>query len=73
MLSNVQQVIEKSKHLNAHDRALVAHCLISSLETVQDDSVEQAWAELAEKRLSELTSGSIEAVSWEDIKKRVKG
>lgn len=70
---SIKQVIEKSKHLNPKERALVAHCLISSLETTQDEGVDQAWADLAEKRYEELISGKVEPVSWEDIKKDVKG
>lgn len=73
MTANVQQAIEITKDLNAHDRALVAHCLISSLEIDQDDGVDQAWADLAKKRFGELNSGKVKAVSWEDIKKRVRG
>ena len=70
---SIKQVIEKSKHLNPKERALVAHCLISSLETKQDEGVDQAWADLAEKRYEELISGKVEPVSWEVIKKDVKG
>ena len=70
---SIKQVIEKSKHLNPKERALVAHCLISSLETKRDEDVDQAWADLAEKRYEELISGKVEPVSWEDIKKDVKG
>jgi putative addiction module component (TIGR02574 family) len=70
---SIKQVIEKSKHLNPKERALVAHCLISSLETRQDEGVDQAWADLAEKRYEELISGKVEPISWEDIKKDVKG
>jgi len=69
---DVKQIIEGSKYLSAKERALVAHCLISSLETRQEEGVDQAWAELAQKRYSELVSGKIEPVSWEDIKKEVK-
>lgn len=69
---SIKQVIEKSKHLSPKERALVAHCLISSLETRQDEGVDQAWADLAEKRFEELVSGNVEPVSWEDIKKNVK-
>ena len=69
---SIKQVIEKSKHLNPKERALVAHCLISSLETKQDEGVDQAWADLAEKRYEELISGKVEPVSWEDIKKDIK-
>jgi putative addiction module component (TIGR02574 family) len=70
---NITQVLEDAKQLNVNERALVAHCLISSLETKQDEGVEQAWAELAERRFQELVSGKVEAVSWGDIKKEVKG
>lgn len=59
---NINQVLENAKHLNINERALVAHCLISSLETRQDEGVEQAWAELAELRYQELLSGKVESV-----------
>jgi hypothetical protein len=70
---SIKQVIDKTKNLSLRERALVAHCLISSLETKQDEGVDQAWAELAEKRYEELVSGKVEPVSWENIKKDVKG
>lgn len=68
----MKQAFENIKELSSEEKALVAHCLISSLETKQDDDVEDAWAELAESRLSELTSGEVEGVSWESIKKNIK-
>jgi hypothetical protein len=67
---NVRQIIEGTKYLNAKEKAMVARCLISSLETRQDAGVDQAWAELAEKRFGELSSGEVESVTWEDIKKK---
>ena len=67
------KLLKKQKKLSAQDRALVAHCLISSLEINQDNNVDQAWAELAEKRFKELTTSRVKAVSWEDIKNTVKG
>ncbi|MCF6299290.1 MAG: addiction module protein [Thiomicrorhabdus sp.] len=69
----MKQVIENIKALSSDEKALIAHCLISSLETKQDDNVEEAWAELAELRFSELTSGAVQGVSWESIKKNIKG
>jgi len=70
---NVSQVIDSAKHLNFNERALVAHCLISSLETKQDEDVEQKWLELVEKRYQDLISGKAESISWQDIKKEVEG
>ncbi len=69
---SIKQAFENTKHLSPKERALVAHCLISSLETRKDEGVDQAWADLAEKRYEELISGQVEPVSWEDIKKDVK-
>ena len=73
MTTYIKQAIEGVKKLTAHERALVARCLISSLETKQDEDVDFAWAELAEKRYMELVSGTVKSVPWEEIKKKVKG
>jgi putative addiction module component (TIGR02574 family) len=72
MTANIKQVIENIKKLSADEKALIAHCLISSLETRQDENVEEAWADLAEKRYAELVSGSAKPVSWEEIKNEIK-
>ena len=67
-----KQVIESIRALSADEKALVAHCLIASLESEQDVGVDEAWAELAEKRYLELESGMVNGLSWEEIKKEVK-
>ena len=72
MTARIKQVIENIKKLSADEKALIAHCLISSLETRQDENVEEAWADLAEKRYAELVSGSVKPVSWEEIKNEIK-
>ena len=73
MSAAFKRVIENIKDLSPGERALVAHCLISSLESRQDEGVDEAWAELSEKRLMELKSGEVKGVSWRDIKNKVKG
>ena len=72
-MMNINQVIENAKDLNPKERALLAHCLIYSLETKQDEGVDQAWAKLIKKRYAEVASGKVDSLSWEDIKKEVKG
>jgi hypothetical protein len=67
----LKQVIENIENLSSDEKALVAHCLISSLEVKHDDSVDQAWAELASQRFTELESGLIKGVSWSDIKNKI--
>ena len=72
MSVKVKQVIEDVKNLTAREKALIAHCLISSLETKQDDGVDQLWVDLAAKRYEELISGKVKPASWENIKKKVR-
>lgn len=67
-----EQVIESIKALSANERALVAHCLISSLESKQDEDVDVAWAELAEKRYLEFESGQTTGLSWVEVRDAVK-
>jgi len=70
---NINQVMEGVKELSSKDKALVAHCLIASLESKQDAGVDEAWGELAERRFDDLVAGRVDAVSWADIKSAVKG
>lgn len=70
---NIKEALETTKTLTPTDKALLAHCLISSLETIHDTDVDTAWADLSEKRYDEIFSGSVKTVSWEQVKKSVKG
>ncbi|MEE2000683.1 addiction module protein [Alkalimonas sp. MEB108] len=72
MSVTLEQVIEVTKELSANDRALLAHCLISSLEKTQDDDVDAAWSLVAEQRLDELETGKVQGISWDEIKTKLK-
>ena len=67
-----KQVIESIRELSANERALVAHCLISSLDLVHEEGVDEAWAELAQERYQELESGVAKSVTWQEIINAVK-
>ena len=67
-----KQVVENIEKLSSDEKALVAHCLISSLEVKRDDSVDQAWGKLARQRFAELESGDVKGVSWNEIKSKIK-
>ena len=72
MNTKLEKVIEEAKELSANDRALLAHCLISSLDNAKDANVDAAWSSLAEQRLQELSSGETQGVSWDEIKSKLK-
>ena len=71
-LTSIEQIIEDAKSLSPKERALLARCLISSLEVVEDENVDEAWSELAKKRYETLKNGSVKATSWEEIKKVIR-
>lgn len=67
-----KQVIENIGNLSSDEKALIAHCLISSLEIKHDDSVDKAWGELAQQRFYGLESGAVKGLSWNEIKNKIK-
>jgi putative addiction module component (TIGR02574 family) len=72
MSATLEQVFKKESYLSVREKALVAHCLIASLDTEQDEDIDSAWADLAEKRFFELVSGKVKAISWDEIKQRLQ-
>lgn len=68
---DIKDVINSAKHLNSRDRAFLAHCLISSLETDHESNVDQSWAELAKERFEELVSGKVSSQQWNEVKRKV--
>lgn len=72
MDTRLEKIISDAKLLSARDKALVAHCLILTLDEDSDANVDDAWACLAEKRCLELDSGEIKAVEWQAIKAKIK-
>jgi len=72
MSVTVSQVIEDVKSLSAKERAFLAHCLISSLDTIPTENVDDEWAKLANRRYTELKNGVVNSLSWDEIKKEVR-
>jgi len=72
MSVTVSQVIEDVKSLSAKERALLAHCLIQSLDTISNENADDEWSKLANKRYSELKDGSVKPLLWDEIKKEVR-
>ena len=71
MSAAFKQVVEKIEDLSSDEKALVAHCLIASLEVKHDDNVDIAWGQLAQQRFTELKSGTVKGVSWKEIKNNI--
>ena len=70
---SIKQVLENTRHLNSSEKALLAHCLIASLDSVQEEDVEDAWFTIAEKRFKQMESGEVKGISWDEIKADIQG
>jgi putative addiction module component (TIGR02574 family) len=65
-------ILNEALSMSAAERAMLAHCLISSLDQPKDKNVDAEWIRLAQKRLTDLENGSVEPVSWESIKQKAR-
>ena len=71
MSAAFSKALDSIKNLSNDEKALMAHCLISDLDSKLDNDVEKAWAQLAQKRFEELKSSKVKSVSWNEIKKTI--
>jgi putative addiction module component (TIGR02574 family) len=67
---NIQELEAEVLRLPSHERARLAEVLISSLD--EEDEIEQAWADEAERRYEELRSGAVKGVPAEEVIARVR-
>jgi hypothetical protein len=54
MTEKTEVILGEVLSMNPEDRAMIAHCLISSLEQAAADNTDGEWLKLAETRLAEL-------------------
>ena len=72
MPDKMKQILENIKTLSSHEKATLAHCLISSLDDADEENIDDAWLQIAESRFALLESGAVKPVSWEEIKLTLK-
>jgi len=65
-----KDLIAEAASLPVEDRAIVVDSLLKSLNLPETD-IDRKWAEVAKRRLSELRSGSVEAVPGDEVFNRV--
>lgn len=72
MPDKMKWILENIKTLSSHEKATLAHCLISSLDDASEENVDDAWLQIAESRFAQLESGAVKPVNWEEIKLTLK-
>tara|TARA_R110002167_G_scaffold115131_6_gene289185 strand:+ start:513 stop:734 length:222 start_codon:yes stop_codon:yes gene_type:complete len=66
-----KMLLENIEQLSTKEKALAAHCLLSSMDPENTQDVDKDWLSLAESRSAELESGAVQAISWDEIKKDI--
>jgi putative addiction module component (TIGR02574 family) len=68
MTRGVEDLFQEAIQLPERDRAVLADRLIQTLDRSVDPGVEAAWSEEIARRVAELDAGSVETISWEDVR-----
>ena len=69
---SADEVIKAAMALPAESKALLAERLLSSLDTAEQQEIDAAWAQEAERRLDAFAAGEIPAVPWSEVRAELK-
>ena len=67
---NTKELIDKAVSLPVEERALVVDSLLRSLNQPESE-IDRKWAVVAKRRLAELRSGAVQAVSGEKVFEKI--
>ena len=62
----------RAMRLDPQERATLMRLLIEALDAETEEGVEDAWQVEIERRMAELDAGSVEAISWEEVRDRAR-
>ncbi|MDR3569545.1 MAG: addiction module protein [Syntrophobacteraceae bacterium] len=71
MVEETRKIVEKALKMPARERAEIAQRLLESLDRQRDIDVESAWQSEVERRISELDSGQVACIPWEEVRERL--
>ncbi|HEY8009517.1 MAG TPA: addiction module protein [Rudaea sp.] len=72
MAASVTELFVEASELAESDRAALAGLLLESLESPPEVGIEAAWVEEVERRVKQIELGEVEAVSWEEVRERLR-
>lgn len=71
MVDEVRKIVEQALKMPARERAEIAQRLLESLDRQIDSDAESAWQSEVERRISELDSGRVACIPWEEVRERL--
>lgn len=64
-MSTFEEILSAALSLSPNERAMLAEHLLASLDGPDQNEIDAAWAEEAERRMSEIDEGKVEAIDGE--------
>ncbi len=71
MGDSVTTLLRQAEKLDESDRAKLAGLLLEGLDPRADSGVDAAWSETVERHTRELDQGTVDTVSWTELKNRL--
>ena len=71
MAKSAQKLFEEAMRLDPKERATLVRLLIDALDAKSDEGAEDAWRVEVERRITELDSGTVQTVPWEELRARL--
>ena len=71
MAKSARELFEEAMRLDPKERATLMRLLVDSLDAESEEGVEEAWRAEIERRITELDSGQVQAVPWEELRARL--
>ena len=68
---SAQKLFEEAMRLDPKERATLVRLLIDALDAKSDEGAEDAWRDEVERRITELDSGTVQTVPWEELRARL--
>jgi putative addiction module component (TIGR02574 family) len=66
-----EKILDNALKQPETDRARIAEALIASLDVLADKEIEYAWQTEIGRRLSEIDSGTVQCIPWEEVRDRL--
>ena len=73
MNSSVDSVLNAALTLPDGDRVELVEAILASLQPEDRPPFDESWRETIARRSAELEAGSVNPVSWSDVKQRARG
>lgn len=68
MTARVKHLLDEAASFSEEERADLASRLLESLDPASEQGVNEAWEHEVVRRVSELRSGAVQTVPWEQVR-----